>query len=219
MWVAQRVPAPGWRTSRHTQLLAAASVTTQHWRELCSSWSSFRQLSCERAAHEELCHCPGLSPEQYRYHCRELGQPSPVLCLSPTALPYTYLIGTCNFTGCATVCAQLCPKMLQPGVQTSLQPLLFASQAQGEVAMSTSSSHAHPRQCSPRRDITCQAERLCVGSLRAQGEQLLPWGHTVTEATDGCRCPYPKPAIQPQSYPLLWFGINLQVFRNHFLLH
>lgn len=64
------------------------------------------------------------------------------------------------------VCAQLCPKMPQPGVQTSLQPLLFASKAQGEVAMSTeAASHAHPLQHSPRRDITCQGERLCVGSL------------------------------------------------------
>lgn len=148
--------------------LAAAWVTTQHTDGSCVPQGyRFRQLSCERTAHEELCHCPGLSLEEHRYHRRELGQPGPPLCLwVPQLYPNMYLIGTCFFTGCATIWAHICCKTLQPGVQTAPQQLLFASKMRGEVAMSTeAASHAHPLQCSPRRHITCQGERLCVGLL------------------------------------------------------
>lgn len=158
-------------------------------------------------------------PREHRYHCRELGQPSPLLCLWVLQLyPDMYLMGTCFFTGCTTVCAHLCPKMLQPGVQTSPQWLLFASKAWGEVAMSTeAASHAHPPQCSPRRHITCQGERLCVGSIWVLREIS-----SFPEATLRLEMDADTSILnQPYSHnhPLFWLGINLQVFHNHFLLH
>lgn len=67
--------------------------------------------------------------------------------------------------------------------------------------------HRSSQSCPPTPVQPTQAHHmpgrkaLCGLDLSAQGNQLLPRGHT--QARDGCRHLYPKPAIQPQSSSLL----------------
>lgn len=203
--------------------LAAAWVTTQHWWELCPWGYSFRQLSCERTAHKELCHCPGLSLEQRRYHCRELGQPSPLLGLSPTALAWR---ASHRNVILHRMCCRVCTPLPQNAPTRSADIPAVTAVCIKDVGRGCH-EHRGSHSCPPTPEQPTQAHHmpgrkaLCGLALSAQGEQLFPWGHTeaVTDARDACRYPYPKPAIQPQPYPLLWFGRNLQVFHHHFLLY